>query len=146
MKLGIALASLSLVAVSFTACGEDNKPAETPAPAVETKAETPAPAAEPKAETPAPVAAPAVENTASAAPDGKALFAKCAACHGQNAEKSALGKSQVIAGWDVAKIETALNGYKDGSYGGAMKGLMKGQVATLSDADVKALAEYVSGL
>jgi cytochrome c553 len=33
--------------------------------------------------------------------------------------------------------------YKDGSYGGAMKGLMKGQVAKLSDADIKALADYM---
>jgi cytochrome c len=143
MKLGLALASLSLVAVSFTACGGEDKPAEkpAPAPAVETKAETPAPApaAEPKAEAPAPAAAPAQKS-------GKELFAKCAGCHGQNAEQSALGKSQVIAGWESAKIADALHGYKKGTYGGAMKGLMKGQVATLSDADIKALADYISGL
>ncbi|EJF06198.1 Cytochrome c553 [Thiovulum sp. ES] len=77
---------------------------------------------------------------------GRNLFAKCAACHGQNAEKSALVKSQVIAGWDAAKIETALNGYKDGSYGGAMKGLMKGQVATLTDQEIIDLAIYISSL
>jgi cytochrome c553 len=147
MKLKLAIASLSLVAISFTACGgEDNKETAAPKPAAETpapevKAETPAPAVE---ETPAP----AVEETASAeAPKtGAELFAKCVACHGQNAEKSALGKSQVIAGWDIEKTKTAINGYKDGTYGGAMKGLMKGQVATLSDADVETLAEYISGL
>ncbi len=76
--------------------------------------------------------------------DGAGLYAPCAACHGINAEKAALGKSQVIKGWDAAKIETALKGYKDRSYGGAMKGVMKGQVARLSDADIKALAEYIS--
>ncbi len=72
------------------------------------------------------------------------LYQPCAACHGINAEKAALGKSQVIKGWDAAKIETALKGYKGGSYGGAMKGVMKGQVARLSDADIKALADYIS--
>jgi cytochrome c len=147
MKLGIVLTSLSLVAVSFTACGGEDKK-EAPAPA-ETKTEAPAPvetksapAVEEKAEAPAP----AVEAPVAKASDGKALFGKCVACHGANAEKSALGKSQVIAGWDSAKIENALKGYKDGSYGGAMKGLMKGQVAPLSDADIKALSDYISGL
>ena len=78
------------------------------------------------------------------AADGAGLYAPCAACHGVNAEKAALGKSQVIKGWDAAKIETALNGYKTGSYGGAMKGVMKGQVARLSNDDIKALADYIS--
>ncbi|NWF66652.1 MAG: c-type cytochrome [Campylobacterales bacterium] len=80
------------------------------------------------------------------AADGAALFGKCASCHGAKGEKAALGKSQIIAGWDAAKTETALKGYKDGSYGGAMKNLMKGQVATLSDDDVKALATYIATL
>ncbi|HIO90508.1 MAG TPA: c-type cytochrome, partial [Campylobacterales bacterium] len=70
----------------------------------------------------------------------------CAGCHGKNAEKKALGKSQIIAGWDAAKTEAALNGYKDGSYGGAMKGVMAGQVTKLSADDIKALAAYIAGL
>ena len=57
-----------------------------------------------------------------------------------------MNKSQVIAGWDAAKTEAALHGYKDGSYGGPMKGLMKGQVASLSDADIKAVSAYIAGL
>ena len=73
-----------------------------------------------------------------------ANFAACAACHGANAEKSALGKSQIIKGWPAAKIEAALHGYKDGTYGGAMKGVMKGQVARLSDADIADLAKQIS--
>ncbi|WP_320034213.1 c-type cytochrome [Halarcobacter sp.] len=80
------------------------------------------------------------------AADGATLFKACATCHGANAEKSALNKSQIIKGWDAAKIEAALHGYKDGSYGGAMKGVMKGQVARLSDADIKALAGYISAM
>jgi len=98
------------------------------------------------------VVAPAVEEvpkeiaTVTPSVDGKKLFTKCAGCHGMSAEKHALGKSQIIKGWDVAKVEIALKGYKDGTYGGASKALMKGQVANLSDADIKALAEYISKL
>jgi cytochrome c len=84
--------------------------------------------------------------TSLAASDGASLFKKCVGCHGSHAEKSALGKSQIIAGWEASKIENALHGYKDESYGGVMKPLMKGQVAALSDSDIKALAEYIHGL
>jgi cytochrome c553 len=82
--------------------------------------------------------------TSLAANDGAALFKKCATCHGANAEKSALGKSQVIAGWEKSKTLAALKGYKDGSYGGAMKGLMKGQVAAFNDAQLEALSDFIS--
>jgi len=85
-------------------------------------------------------------NTAKEEISGKKLFATCAGCHGLNGEKKALGQSAVIQGWDVAKIEKALHGYKDGSYGAAMKGVMKGQVMKLNDAQIKALAEYISSL
>jgi len=78
--------------------------------------------------------------------NAKTLFAKCAGCHGQNAEKKALGKSQVIQGWSDAKIADALNGYAKGTYGGAMKGIMIGQAKGLSTADIQALAEYISTL
>ena len=73
-----------------------------------------------------------------------ASYAACAGCHGQNGEKKALGKSAIIAGWDEAKVVAALKGYKDGSYGGAMKGVMKGQVARLSDADIAALSKQIA--
>ncbi|MCD6433517.1 MAG: c-type cytochrome [Sulfurimonas sp.] len=77
------------------------------------------------------------------AADGAALYKKCQSCHGAKAEKKALNKSQVIAGWDAAKTEASLKGYKDGTYGGPMKGLMKGQVASLSDADMQAIADKI---
>jgi cytochrome c553 len=81
-----------------------------------------------------------------AAVDGAVIFKACSACHGANAEKKALGKSQIIKGWDVAKITAALKGYKDGTYGGAMKAVMKGQASKLSDAEIKAVAEHISKL
>lgn len=96
------------------------------------------------------VVASAKEATVSADADlvqkGKGLFTKCISCHGANAEKAALGKSQIIKGWESSKTIESLNGYKDGSYGGAMKAIMKGQVATLSDEDIKAIAAYVNTL
>ncbi len=82
----------------------------------------------------------------AAVPSGEALYERCVACHGSQAEKAALGKSQIIASWDAAKIASALKGYKDGSYGGAMKTLMEGQVKEYSDADIKAVAKYINGL
>ncbi len=81
------------------------------------------------------------------AADGAALYKKCAGCHGAKGEKKALGKSEVIAGWDAAKTEEALKGYKAGTRNvHGMGGLMKGQVASYSDADIKAVAEYIHGL
>ena len=77
---------------------------------------------------------------------GKKLYNQCSSCHGINAQKKALNNSQIIKGWDAAKIETALNGYKDGSYGGAMKGIMKGQVSKLDSDKIKALSKYISSL
>jgi len=70
-------------------------------------------------------------------------YKACASCHGANGEKKALGKSKVIAEMSKADIVAALNGYKDGTYGGPMKGLMKGQVAKLSAADITAISEKI---
>jgi cytochrome c553 len=79
--------------------------------------------------------------------DGKALFAKCAGCHGQNGEKAALGKSAIIKGQDAAKTVEQLNGYKAGTLNQhGMGALMKGQVASMSEADIKAVADYIAGL
>ncbi len=77
--------------------------------------------------------------------DAPASYATCKACHGVKGETNITtqNKSHVPANLTKADIIKALNGYKDGSYGGPMKGLMKGQVAKLSDADIKALADYM---
>jgi len=77
------------------------------------------------------------------ASDGAALFKKCAACHGAAGEKAALGKSRIINTLPSDEIATALKGYQDGSYGGAMKALMKGQVATLQADDIEAIATFI---
>jgi len=74
------------------------------------------------------------------------LFVRCAGCHGAKAEKHALGVSKVIAELNATEIETALNGYKAGTFGGPMKGVMKGQVKDLNETQIKSLALYISKL
>jgi len=86
------------------------------------------------------------KKIAKATKSGKEIFQACTACHGAKADKPALGKSQIIKGWDATKVSAALNGYKDGSYGGPMKALMIGQVGFLSDDEVKSVSEYISKL
>jgi len=84
------------------------------------------------------------EKVAEVTADGALLYSKCVGCHGKNGEKSALNKSAIIESWSVAQIEDALTGYKDGSYGGAMKGLMVGQVKDLNEAQITAIAEHIA--
>lgn len=81
----------------------------------------------------------ALVTAASAAVNGKA----CAGCHGANFEKHAMGKSKIVKDLTHAEIATALKGYKAGTYGGPMKGIMKGQVGRYSDADLDAFAQTI---
>ena len=81
------------------------------------------------------------EEKKEAAPAKEVNTAACAGCHGKDFEKSAMGKSKIVKDMSKADIEKALKGYKDGSYGGAMKAVMAGQAKKLSDEDIKAIAE-----
>jgi len=76
--------------------------------------------------------------------DGASLYKKCVACHGAQGEKKALNKSQIIQNWSEEQLVSSLKGYKDGTYGGAMKGLMKGQVASYSDEDIAKVAKHIT--
>jgi len=88
-----------------------------------------------------------VKAAAGDAEKGKALYAKCQACHGADGKMKALGKSNPIAGWDEAKIVEALKGYKAGTLNThGMGGTMKGQAASLSDQDMADLAAYIKSL
>jgi len=116
---------------------------------VEPVAEEPAPAAAPVKS--APAVSPASNVTAAvtqAATETSPaiLFQKCAACHGNHAEKSALNQSAVIGEWDSKRIAAAVTGYQQGTYGRAMKTLMQNQVKELTPDQVYALAEYISNL
>ena len=89
----------------------------------------------------------AIFVAATAASLSAASFAACAACHGAKGEKPALGKSEIIAGWDEAKVVASLNGYKAGTLNvHGMGAVMKGQVAKLSDADIADLAKQIAAM
>lgn len=83
-------------------------------------------------------------TTLLGAADGAALFKKCASCHGAAGEKHALNKSRVINEMSKEEIAAALKGYKTGTYGGAMKALMKGQIAAYSDEDIDTVAAFIA--
>ena len=57
----------------------------------------------------------------------------CKGCHGANFEKVALGKSKIVSEMTKDQVSEALIGYKNDTYGGAMKGIMKAQVVKYSD-------------
>jgi cytochrome c553 len=86
----------------------------------------------------------AISSTLYGAEDGATLYKKCAGCHGASGEKVALGKSKIIKNLKKAEFVSALKGYKAGTYGGAMKGVMAGQVKTLSDAQMEAIAGIIA--
>lgn len=150
----LTLLSVAAAALLFVGCGE--KPAEANATEMNateanvteantTEANTTAPAAEANVteanvtETNATAAAPAV--------DGAAVYAACGSCHGADGKTAALGKSAIIAGQSAADIESKLKEYKAGTRDVTGNGaLMKGQVANLSDDQIKAVADYISKL
>jgi cytochrome c-type protein NapB len=53
--------------------------------------------------------------------------------------------SKIVKNMSKDEIVKALKGYKDGTYGGDMKGVMAGQVKNLSDADIEAIATQIAG-
>ncbi len=70
-------------------------------------------------------------------------YAKCVACHGANGEKVALGKSKIIKDMTKADFVASLKGYQDGTYGGAQKGLMVGQVKDMTEATMNEIADLI---
>jgi len=126
-------ATIEAIASKIGKGGASEAPAEKTEEAP--KAEAPAEKTEetPKAEAPA-------EKTADATPAVEVNTAVCAGCHGASFEKKAMGVSKIVKDLSKDDIKKALHGYKDGTYGGAMKTLMKGQVASLDDATIEAIA------
>ncbi len=76
--------------------------------------------------------------------DGAKLYTACAGCHGARGDMKALNVAPLLAGQSKEDVAKKIHGYKDGSYGGPMKGVMATQVTKLSDADIEALADYIS--
>lgn len=79
----------------------------------------------------------------------KSIYKKeCASCHGQKAEKKALGKSGVIRGMSAKKIvaltKAVASGKKDATQ--VAKITHKKVVRKYSDKELKAVAEYINKL
>ena len=74
---------------------------------------------------------------------GVSLFAEvkladCATCHGVEFDKSAMDSSQVVSLLTKIEVTEALQGYKDGTYGGPMKAIMVEQVAKYTNEELAA--------
>jgi len=67
----------------------------------------------------------------------------CIGCHGSDFGRKALNVSKVVKNMSRSQIIKALKGYKKGTYGGAMKGLMQKKVARLSNSDIESLASEI---
>ncbi|BBG66113.1 cytochrome C553 [Hydrogenimonas sp.] len=82
------------------------------------------------------------------ASEGEEIFNKiCFICHGKHAEKSSLGVSKVIAGWKAEKIVEKLKEYRSGNlnqYG--FGNMMRNRATKLTDAQMRAVAEYIESL
>lgn len=74
-------------------------------------------------------------------------YAKCKGCHGAEGKTVALGKSAVIAGQEKATLIASMHAYKAGTRNvSGMGGIMKGQMASVSDEDIEAIATYLSSV
>lgn len=65
----------------------------------------------------------------------------CKGCHGQNFEKRALGRSDVVANMTHKEIAYALVGYKRTTEADEL--VMKSQVSRYSDAELRAFAQTI---
>ncbi|MBD3793663.1 MAG: hypothetical protein IE889_05820 [Campylobacterales bacterium] len=119
------------------------KVADTATEAVEAATETVAESVNATTEAVSETVAAAAEAVAPAAP--AVNLSACAACHGANFETSAMGVSKVVKDMSQEDIVAALKGYKAGTYGGNMKAIMQGQIASFDDAMIDAAAAQIKG-
>jgi len=78
---------------------------------------------------------------------GQSLYKVCTVCHGESGELQALHKSALIQGQDINKTIKQLIAYKNGEldqYG--LGNIMNMQLQSLSENDIKDLAQYISEL
>ena len=93
-----------------------------------------------------------VAFSGAVAADGATVYKKCIACHGPKAEKVYLNKIPALKTLDPEEMVQNMIKYKAGEMGENGKGLynmgaiMKGQMATLSEDDMKAVVEYIQTL
>lgn len=87
------------------------------------------------------IAAPAV-----AAPDGAALYQEktCWSCHGKDGKKTLTPAFPKVAGQNAAYAEQQMKDIKSGTRANGQSAAMKGVMELVNDAEIKALADYLS--
>jgi len=86
-------------------------------------------------------------TTLTLSADAQNLYKNCAGCHGENGQKMALSKSIAITGQENNLTIKELTAYKNGElnqYG--LGGIMKSQLAKVSEEEIKELAEYIENM
>ena len=95
------------------------------------------------------VAFAALATTGSAfAADGAALYLEktCIACHGKEGKKPLMADYPKVAGQNAKYIEKQMLDIKSGARANGNSAAMKGVMEIVSDAEIKAIAEYLSKL
>ena len=80
------------------------------------------------------------------AADGAKLFAEktCNACHGPEGKKPLMPNYPKLAGQNAAYAEQQMKDIKSGARNNGNTAAMKGVMHLVEDADMKAIAEYLS--
>ena len=72
--------------------------------------------------------------------------AACTACHSPNGQGNAAAAFPALTGQSATYIETTLKKFAAGERGNDPSGMMRDIAAKMSDAEIKAVAQYVQGL
>ena len=80
--------------------------------------------------------------------DGAKLYQEktCVACHGKDAKKTLTPNYPKLAGQNAAYAEQQMKDIKSGARNNGQTAAMKGVMHLVNDAEIKALAEYLSKL
>lgn len=86
-------------------------------------------------------------GVAYAADDAATLFqSRCQACHGPDGGRPPVPGITPIKGRSSEDILKMLEGFQDGTFGGAQKQVMEGVTHQLTEDQMKSLADYISKL
>lgn len=82
------------------------------------------------------------------AADGAKLYAEktCNACHGADGKKPLMPNYPKLAGQNAAYAEQQMKDIKSGARNNGQTAAMKGVMHLVNDAEIKALADYLSKL
>lgn len=78
--------------------------------------------------------------------DSEEGIAACVSCHGPNGTGNALAGFPVVAGQHAAYTIGQLKAFRSGQRANDAQGMMRDVVRRMSDADMKAVAEFMAGL